>query len=128
MLDSILISITLPNADTTFGEIQRIVGSLGEAGSLVNETKERLRAMHHSLGENFQKQRRATYQYLEHVGDVAAKLRTAFGSTKSEELKEALAAVNDLFAERNSVNALTEELMKEYDTSDQEASYIYRQR
>ncbi|MBI4339031.1 MAG: hypothetical protein HY680_03665 [Chloroflexi bacterium] len=127
VLDTILVSVALPAPETTFAEIQRTVNSINGAMTWVKETQGKLQAMHYSLGEDFSKQQQAAYQYLIHLGAVAEKLKSAFGSTLTEDLAESLAAVSDLFAERNAVNVLTEGLMDDYALSDEEVGYMYHQ-
>lgn len=126
VLETTLKSTRLPASSTTLAEIQAIT----LAPAKVNQIGQGLQELYHRVsvvsGSDLAKFLKQVGRYLQQVKQVCEELSKVIATANRRELELALEKRKNLEIQAQEMNHETEELLKKYAISDEEAHYTYR--
>ncbi|MSQ33562.1 MAG: hypothetical protein EXR60_03990 [Dehalococcoidia bacterium] len=128
-LESLRKAVFIPGPKTTFADVQALIAALTRTLTEIEALQGRLRALPAAaLGQQDRAHLEAAAAYLTKTQGACRRFRDALSTADSGEIVAAAGSIEDLSPEAAQVDRATEELMRGYEISDEEASYRYRGR
>jgi hypothetical protein len=127
-LDGVLAAVKEPESGTTVGEMQKVSESLDrcvtqteQLKSLIEESPYRL------LGRRGDRHAELTYRYLDELKAACTDTRSVIVTADPDRISSAISELRQtMSAKGDEVDDLTEAMMADYDLSDRETEYRYR--
>ena len=128
-LESLKKAVFIPGPKTTFAEVQSLISTLTRSLTEIEALQQRLLALPAgALSKQDMAHLEAASAYLARTQGACRRFRDALSAADTGEIVGAARAIEDLSAEAAQINRATEELMRSYEISYEEANYQYRGR
>ncbi len=130
-LQGVLKTVAIPGPSTTLAEIKTQAETLSKAIVEIHDAERRLQELFYFVNEQYRTKvaeyRNLVQEYLKRMVEGCARLQQALDRPDSREIAGVRNHIyTELAQQASRVNQATENLMKQYSFSDEDASYIYR--